>query len=53
MNDKCVKCGKCAKVCPYNAVFEGDTQYEINAEICVGIGPCAAMCPVGAIESEF
>lgn len=53
INDKCVKCGKCAKVCPYNAVFEGDNQYEINAEICVGIGPCAAMCPVGAIESEF
>jgi transcriptional regulator GlxA family with amidase domain len=53
INNKCIKCGKCAKVCPYNAVLEDETQYKINSETCVGIGPCASLCPVGAIESAF
>ncbi|HWR42896.1 DJ-1/PfpI family protein [Sporomusa sp.] len=53
INDKCIKCGKCAEICPYNAVFASETQYEINPEKCVGIGPCAGLCPVGAIESSF
>lgn len=34
--DLCVNCGKCAKVCPYNAI-----QYQAR--------PCEESCPVGAI----
>ena len=53
ITDKCIKCGKCAKLCPFHAVVEGKTQFEIQPERCVGIGPCAKLCPVAAIESSF
>ena len=36
---KCVRCGKCAQVCPYKAIVE----------ITV---PCEAACPVGAIHKD-
>ncbi|SEP14536.1 DJ-1/PfpI family protein [Propionispora vibrioides] len=53
ITDRCIKCGKCAKLCPFHAVVEGKTQFEIQSERCVGIGPCAKLCPVAAIESSF
>ncbi|WP_025717511.1 DJ-1/PfpI family protein [Paenibacillus sp. 1-18] len=53
ITNRCIKCGKCAKNCPFSAVVEGETQFHIQVERCVGIGPCAGLCPVGAIESSF
>lgn len=53
ITDKCIKCGKCAKICPHGAVVEGETQFRIEPEHCVGIGPCNKVCPVAAIESSF
>ena len=38
--DKCLKCGRCAESCPYNAIV----KYE---------RPCAASCGVDAIESDY
>jgi [FeFe] hydrogenase (group B1/B3) len=37
--EKCVKCGRCAEACPYNAIV----KYE---------RPCAAACGVNAIGSD-
>ena len=37
--EKCVKCGRCQKTCPYNAIIEYDR-------------PCASVCGVNAIESD-
>ena len=36
---KCVRCGKCAGVCPYRAIVEVTV-------------PCEAACPVGAIRKD-
>ena len=37
--DKCIKCGKCAKACPYNAIVHLER-------------PCAAACGMDAIGSD-
>lgn len=37
--EKCVRCGRCAEACPYNAIVKYDR-------------PCAAACGVDAIESD-
>lgn len=36
---KCIKCGKCANACPYNAIIKQER-------------PCAAACGMKAIESD-
>jgi MinD superfamily P-loop ATPase len=53
---KCVYCGKCAKVCVYNAIAvlpgqdgkKGTTL--VFAHLCHGCGACSALCPQGAIK---
>jgi len=50
--EKCKSCGKCAEVCPYNAIFvdvKKKTPAVINTASCSGCGTCAAECPFDAI----
>jgi Iron only hydrogenase large subunit, C-terminal domain len=37
--EKCIKCGRCANACPYNAIIKQER-------------PCAAACGMNAIESD-
>lgn len=50
--EKCTSCGKCAEVCPYNAITV-DKQKKIPAQVnsaaCAGCGTCAAECVFDAI----
>ncbi len=57
INDSiCNYCGKCAKVCVYNAIAvlpghdgkKGATL--VFAQLCHGCGACSALCPQGAIK---
>lgn len=53
--EKCIECGKCAKVCPVIAIAmvevqNGKKKTVINEEICLGCGICARNCNVKAIE---
>jgi coenzyme F420-reducing hydrogenase delta subunit len=48
---KCVGCGKCVFICPYEAIEWKDVSTpEIITEKCMGCGACALVCPHQAIE---
>lgn len=52
---KCTYCGKCSKVCVYNAIAiipkqeERKGSYLIFENLCHGCGACSALCPEKAI----
>lgn len=56
--DKCVACGKCAKVCPILAIEikeskkKGKKRAVVDTDICLGCGVCARNCSFGAIEMK-
>jgi len=50
--EHCKSCGKCAEVCPYNAITvdtKKKTPAVVNTAACAGCGTCAAECVFGAI----
>ena len=52
---KCTACGKCAEVCRYDAVRDGDgdaAAYSVDPLECEGCGVCVWMCPERAIDLQ-
>jgi heterodisulfide reductase subunit A len=51
---RCMGCGKCIGVCPFQAIREFDHRGQQRAEVleavCQGCGVCNATCPQGAIQ---
>ena len=50
--EKCKACGKCAEVCPYNAIsvdVKNKKPAVVNSAACAGCGTCAAECHFDAI----
>lgn len=41
----CIKCGKCAVVCPVAAI---DLEFKCNPDLCILCGACGKVCPVAA-----
>lgn len=60
--DRCIGCGTCISICPYNAIepveivreFEDikliERKSRVNQATCKGCGTCVAACPVNAIS---
>ena len=49
INDKCIKCGKCERVCKIDI----PTYKTPNSPECIRCGECVKVCPVHAIEHSF
>ena len=50
---KCIKCGRCAKVCRANAVLSIKDRYPIFVkDLCNGCGACIFACPTKAISKD-
>ena len=49
--EKCTKCGQCAKVCPHDAIEVFDVV-KIKKERCLGCGQCENTCFQKAIEMK-
>ena len=47
--DKCVQCGKCAKICNFGAFVKEGKKVTYDVEKCWGCTICAPNCPKGAI----
>jgi len=52
--NKCISCGTCIAVCPYEAVnLETPGIARIDTQKCMGCGSCVAECPALAIEMRM
>ncbi|MBQ4486745.1 MAG: 4Fe-4S binding protein [Oscillospiraceae bacterium] len=47
---KCVGCGKCADICPNNAVSLFGGKAKCDRRICTVCGKCSEYCPQNAIK---
>ncbi len=46
----CIKCGKCQKICRFDAIKNINDSFNITPLDCEGCGYCAEICPVKAIQ---
>lgn len=51
--EMCIKCGKCAENCVYDAVDITDEPYKVIDVACHACGKCAALCPTNAIDLRY
>jgi len=50
IDEKCIGCGACVKVCPYGAITMKEKLAVIDITKCTLCGACVEVCPVDAIE---
>ncbi len=48
----CIKCGRCKKICPADAIEIVDNGAAFNTERCISCFCCMEVCPVDAIEMK-
>lgn len=46
----CVQCGKCAEVCPQDAIQSNENgAYIVDKQKCTNCGTCVSVCPTGVV----
>jgi len=51
VQEDCVACGCCVKVCPLGAIqIMKGIMAQVNMDNCVGCGKCAKECPASVVE---
>ncbi len=49
----CTQCGKCAEVCPEDAVYQNEAGgYIVDKEKCTNCGDCIVACPMNVISQH-
>lgn len=48
--EKCIGCGACIRVCPYETLSLVDGKAHVTGRISLNCGHCMAACPTGAIN---
>jgi NAD-dependent dihydropyrimidine dehydrogenase PreA subunit len=56
--DRCRGCGRCTRVCPYQAVTlhknrVGGWFARVDEALCKGCGNCISVCPSNAADSPY
>jgi ferredoxin len=58
ITDECINCDVCEPVCPNNAIYQGESIFEIDPAYCTEcVGhfdepQCVAVCPVNCIPID-
>ncbi len=53
MEEKCIGCGACLKICAHNAPVIENRIATIDQNKCVGCGRCLSVCPKDAVVTDF
>lgn len=51
ITDKCTACSICERVCPTNAITDGEIYY-IDPDLCINCSVCGVYCPFDAIDDN-
>ncbi len=45
IDDDCINCGICVKICPVEAISKGEKHMEVDKEKCIDCYACEIECP--------